>query len=130
MKNPLFIIEGLDVSAYAMAEELEKDVEPFFVKKVDYKAYDSEGRILTLGIVMKEKPIYFGLFKTAVELVVVQSAEVEAMHANDLRDALSKYLKYQNKENTEIYDKMSLERLVQKFIELNGFVKVGKLFAR
>lgn len=119
MKPPLFVIEGLDISAYASSEALESHLEAIDVKNNIYLAYDSEGRLLTLGVYWKKTPIFFGLLNSDIERVVIQSAEEEPKHENDLRNAIINNLGDAMEENIQ---NMSLQQLIQKFIDIHGFV--------
>ncbi|MDH4161838.1 MAG: hypothetical protein OEW15_04000 [Nitrospirota bacterium] len=120
MKPPLFVIEGFDISAYASLEKLENHLEPFFVKEVNYKAYDSEGRLLTLSVKVERKPFFFGLFKAERKCVVMQSVELEPKYQKDLHDALVNNLAYTTEENKSTYQEMSLSKLIDIFVKING----------
>ena len=123
VKLPIFIVEDFDIIAYAAEQSLEGHLEPFYLQAADYKAYDVEGRLLTLGTTYRTRRILFGLLKRDIEHVIVQSAEAEPSHQGELRDALIMNLSYRFKEKEAAYKTMSLKQLVQHVIDINGLEK-------
>lgn len=121
IKQPIIVVDkgGYDLRIYASTEALDSHLEAIDVKNNEYEAYDSEGRVLTLGVYWKKTPILFGLFNSDIERVVIQSAEEEPKHENDLRNAIINNLGDAMEENIQ---NMSLQQLIQKFIDIHGFV--------
>lgn len=67
----IFVIDGLDVSAYASLEDLEFDIEPIDAKDHDFLIFDAQGRLVELSV----DPGY--VKASLVETVPTHRAELE-----------------------------------------------------
>jgi hypothetical protein len=74
----IFLIDGLDVSAYASLEDVAFDIEPVDAKDHDFLICDAEGRLVQLS--------------TDRGYVTASLVEAEPTHAGDLETALRKFL--------------------------------------
>lgn len=94
IKLPIIIVDkrGDDISIHTSIEDAQLDLEAIDVLNKEYRAYDSEGRILALDVVRDKTALLFGLFKTTVDRVNIQVAEEEPQHADELRMALLRFL--------------------------------------
>lgn len=74
----IFLIDGLDVSAYASLEDVVFDAEPVDAKDHDFLICDADGRLVQLS--------------TDRGYVTASLAEAEPTHAAELETALRKFL--------------------------------------
>jgi hypothetical protein len=118
---PIIVVDrnGADLFIYASHEELEKDLEAIDIKRNEYIAFDSEGRLLTLGIQQKRIPVLFRLFKSTTDVVVVQDIEEVPSAVNTLRDALIRFL-IESGNRSELLDKMGITDLLHKINKMQG----------
>ena len=83
MKPPIIVNNFGDVVFFASVADAEGWLEAIDVENNEYVAYDSEGRLVTLGVVTKQKGFFSG-----GKRVVVERAEAEPTHALELRNTL------------------------------------------
>ena len=88
MTLPLFVVEGLDISAYRTREKLETDLEGIDVAENRYQAYDAEGRLLTLTAIGGRR----SGFVVNVGRVTVSGVETTPTHQAELAKALRNHL--------------------------------------
>lgn len=95
IKPPIVIVDrrGDDISIHASIEDAQMHLEAIDVRNSEYRAYDSEGRLLDLDVIGGKKSVLFGLFQTRVEYVRIHQAEGEPMHTDELRAALFQFLR-------------------------------------
>lgn len=110
---------GYDLRIHSSVEDLEIQLEAIDVKNDEYEAYDAEGRLLTLGVIKKETPIFFGLFKSNIEHVIVESVEHNPGHEKELRDALIKFLQEEHGIARELLHNLSTDKLIQKVAKIS-----------
>lgn len=118
---PVIVDENGDLDFFASIEDAELYLEPWAVEE-GFTAYDSEGRLLEIGVERRESPFLFGLWKTAVDDVVIKAVEDEPNHARQLRATLLTFL-----ERTGISldnpDVLPLRELVRRGVEHVGFTR-------
>ena len=102
MKPPIIVYEPGDASIFQSVRSAESYLEPIDVKKNEYVAYDSEGRLLSLSATN---------FKVSIE-----SAEPEPTHVLELRRILSDFLAH-NGVQQKWLQTASLQELVTKALE-------------
>lgn len=110
---PIIVDEHGDMSFFESVEHAERKLEAIDVRNEEYVAYDSEGRLLRVTIERGEAPIFFGLDKTTVDYVVIESAEDEPSHAPQLRAALVDFLERIGV-SLDDPESLSLQELVSK----------------
>lgn len=59
MKLPIIVCEGMDINMFSTLEDACSYLEPTDVQKGTYSAYDSDGYLLTLSVIEKQRS-YFG----------------------------------------------------------------------
>ena len=97
---PPVVVHSDTVDIFATVDDAELYLEPWAVTEEDTVAYDSEGRLLLLAVIERERPPNvlertFGLRAGAVEAVEITSGETEPSYEPQLRavlvDLLSRY---------------------------------------
>ena len=81
----------MDVSFYASEEAVDRQLEPWYVEQ-DYRAFDAEGRRLVLRIERRAVPRRWLPGRVTHEHVVVEPAEVEPAHSDELAGLLREWL--------------------------------------
>lgn len=69
MKTPISINEHGDISIFASVEEAESYMEPIDVERGEYVVTDGDGVQLSVGIVIEDVPLLWGLWKGRVKKV-------------------------------------------------------------
>ncbi len=82
MKLPLIVNEHGSIDFFRSAEQMTSYLEAIDVKNDEYVVYDSEGRLVELGVERIPKR----LFK--IELVIIKSVEPSPDHAEELAGLL------------------------------------------
>lgn len=82
MRPPIIVNNFGDVMFFASVAAVEQYLEAIDIENNEYVAYDSEGCLVTLGVV-KQKGLSSG-----IKRVVVERAEAEPTHASELRNTL------------------------------------------
>ncbi len=88
---PVIVDDNGDLDFFASIEDAELYLEPWAVEEA-FTAYDSEGRLLEIGVERRESPFLFGLWKTVVDDVVIEAVEDQPNHAPQLRATLLTFL--------------------------------------
>lgn len=119
IKPPVVIVDrrGNDISIHASIEDAQLHLEAIDVKNSEYRAYDSEGCLLALDVVIDKTSVLFGFFQTSVERVRIRQAEDEPLHADELRTALLRFL-----EALGVIDNSlsfgDMDQLIERVVEL------------
>ncbi len=111
MKPPLIVNNHGDVMVFASAQDLERELEAIDVEHHEYVAYDSEGRLVELGIGRRRGTLFF-----SIKSVVVQGAEPTPTHTGELREVLRRFLQGVGESNDWLAN-ASLEALVSRGLE-------------
>lgn len=121
IRPPVFVkdMNGCDISVHASVEDARLHIEPTDVENEEYIAYDSEGRLLTLSVVEDKRT---RLPSWGRERVVLDQAEEEPTHEQELRMALLDYLKCSGLPE-KTYQSLPLRDIIERFIEICGFSK-------
>jgi len=69
MKTPISINDHGDVSTFASVEEAETYMEPIDIERGEYIVTDADGRRLAVEVVLREVPLFWGLWRTRVKKV-------------------------------------------------------------
>ena len=119
--TPVIVDDDGDLDFFASVEDAELYLEPWAVEE-GFTAYDSEGRLLEIGVDRRESSFLFGLLKTVVDHVVIEAAEDEPDHALQLRATLLNFLEATGValDNSDV---MPLQELVRKGVEHLGFTR-------
>ncbi len=118
---PVIIDDHADVDFFASVEDAELYLEPWAVEE-GFTAYDSEGRLLEIGVERRESSSFFGLWKTAVEHVVIEAVEDEPNHAPQLRATLLTFLERSGL-SLDDSDGLPLGELIGRGIEHAGLTR-------
>ena len=94
MKIPIIVVDGGDVGLYLSKEEVEQDLEAIDVKQNTFKAFDAEGRVLTLFVEKITEKKLFGIFINIYEKVIIKESECGGSDVNGLKVILKKYINY------------------------------------
>lgn len=106
-KFPIIVIEGHDVSLYSSIEEVEKWLEPWWIKQNEGSIYDASGHRLT-ATVLADKVA--GRTREKVQILTDTSA-IET--SEELRSALVGHLMDINKaQDATLLSRASLESLI------------------
>ncbi len=118
---PVIVDDDGDVDFFASVEDAELYLEPWAVEE-GFTAYDSEGRLLEIGVERRESSSFFGLWKTAVDHVVIEAVEDEPNHARQLRATLLTFLERVgiSLDNLEV---LPLRELVRSGVKHVGFTR-------
>lgn len=95
MKPPIIVLnldEGGTPMFFKSREDAERYIEPVDVNNGEYAAYDGEGRQLLLRAFEDKGARAFGRFWTTGGYVVIEDAEQEPRHVEELRHALLAFL--------------------------------------
>ncbi|MBP1152570.1 hypothetical protein [Methylocaldum sp. RMAD-M] len=76
MKLPIIICEGRDINIFSSLEDACSYIEPIDVKKGEYTAYDSDGYLLNITIIEKQRT-YFCFWKFNTLSVNIEEAKGE-----------------------------------------------------
>ena len=79
IKVPIFFDESGDVLVFESIRYAERYIEPIDVANNEYVGYDSEGRLLQLAVTNKGQ-------------ILIEDAESEPKHADELRRILVRFL--------------------------------------
>ena len=110
MKPPIILNDGGDLIFFASVEDVEQCLEVIDVERGAHIAYDSEGRLVKVGVA-KQRGMFSG-----TKRVVVQDAESEPTHAAELRDTLVDFFSRAG-ESQEWLASASLGDLVRRGLE-------------
>lgn len=88
---PLIVAEGWDIAFFSSEAALNWHLEPWFPSKVDYRAFDSEGRKLELSVERETIPRRW-LRDITRERIIVRAVESEPGHAGELAEFLAEWL--------------------------------------
>lgn len=110
-KPPLFVAEGLDISAFRDATALELKLEAIDVEAGIYEGWDAEGRVLQFTVESRR----LGLLSVKVEL-----KEPATVNSDGLRQRLAFVLAGYGKPPTL---EMSLAEVVQQFVDCAGYTR-------
>jgi len=88
---PLVVAEGWDITFFSSETALNWHLEPWFPSKVEYRAYDSEGRKLELSVDREKIPRRW-FRDTTRERIMVRAVENEPGHVGELADFLTEWL--------------------------------------
>jgi hypothetical protein len=69
MKVPISVNNRGDVSTFASVEEAEACMEPIDVERGEYVVTDADGRRLEVDVVLREAPLFWGLWRTHIKKV-------------------------------------------------------------
>jgi hypothetical protein len=86
MKAPIVVYDSGDILMFESVEAAELSLEAIDVENDEYVAYDSEGRLLKLGVERIKRGS--GIFAVWLDKVVISCIETEPNHADDLRRIL------------------------------------------
>ena len=95
LRPPFVVTHGDDVRFFGSLSALERHLEAGEVRAGRYVAYDSEGRLLRLGVepLSGTKKLLGSLRRDVrAEMVVARPAELRPNHSDDLRDVLVGFL--------------------------------------
>lgn len=73
MKTPISINEHGDINSFSSIEEAESYMEPIDVEHGEYIVTDADGLKLSVGVVIEEVPLLWGLWKSRVKKVRITS---------------------------------------------------------
>jgi hypothetical protein len=92
---PIVIVDknGTDLSIHSSLENAKARVEAIDITNDEYVFYDFEGRLLFAKVKKEKRPILFGIFRASADVVLIEQAEDEPMHVEELRQALIDFLK-------------------------------------
>ncbi len=121
MKPPVIINENGDVSIYRSPEEAALGLEPIDVRHGEYVAYDSEGRILQLDVVTKEKSALFRKARV-IEFVEIVVGTESIVRPDELRDVLISFFRIAGNHREDL-DKMALCGLIQEAVARYGYTR-------
>jgi hypothetical protein len=119
IKPPIVIVDrrGNDINIHASIEDAQLHLEAIDVKNNEYTAYDSEGRLLALDVVIDKTSILFGFFQTSVERVRIRQAEDDPFHADELRTALFRFLKALGVVDNSLSSE-NMDQLIERVMEV------------
>ena len=89
MKLPLIVDEKGDLLVFDSVGKMLTYLEAIDVRNQEYTAYDSDGRLLQLGVAKTRS--FFGLFE-GPEFVTLEGEEATPSHATQLRACISDFL--------------------------------------
>ena len=89
MQPPIVVNNRGDIMFFASVKKVEQELEAVDVENREYIAYDSEGRLITLGTAPRNGWRFFG-----AKRVVVQSAEPLPTHAGELQEVLRNFFRH------------------------------------
>jgi hypothetical protein len=89
MKPPIIVDAKGDLLVFDSVETMLTYLEAIDVRNQEYTAYDSEGRLLQLGVAKTR--VFFGLLE-GHEVVSLESEEATPSHASELRACVSDFL--------------------------------------
>jgi hypothetical protein len=116
---PIFIDNEVDgLSNYVTVEALEDHLEPWYATDEQFRAYDSDGRMVELVLEQRTVPGSFGVRARRVEVVTARSCEDDPQHADELSAALTDFLARRGAAGAT--DAMTLSDLVAKVVSLPG----------
>ncbi len=110
LEPPLLLWESGDLHIFDSVPEAESWLEAVDVRDGIYRGFDARGRLLMLGTSLKVSKV-LGLLKTAIERVVISSAEEVPGHREELRGILLKFLAACG-DDSEALGRMSLDELI------------------
>lgn len=95
-------------------------LEPEDVRAGEYTAFDAEGRLLRLRVVKEKRPWFFYFLGVPLESVVIEPAETEPQHREDLRRLLIDFLE---RADVPLHSpqEATLGELLQKAVEVAGW---------
>jgi hypothetical protein len=116
MRPPIIVRGDGDLMVFGSDVDAARRVEPIDVEDGVYRAWDSEGRILTFNVERRREPGLIG--SRTVEAVTLDEAPGRT-DAAQLREELISYLSRRDFPREDV-DKLSLERLVSTAAKLYG----------
>lgn len=115
-KPPIFLIDGLDVTAFDTIENAVQFFEPVDVKMGEIDAYDSEGRLLHFGVEYSRGSGFWGTLLSSPDYTVLIDVEAEPRHASQLREKLVAFLRHFGADESSL-SHASLPELVGRVME-------------
>lgn len=114
MINPPIIVvekDDGDIRFYDSPDDkrLQQDIEAIDLKNNEYLFYDSTGRAIRFRPVTVKRPVFFGLFSASVESIEFDTADATAEYADELRQALIRFL---SNHGIDSPSSASLEKLI------------------
>jgi hypothetical protein len=119
MKPPLVLDNRGDLRFFRALQDAEAYAEPIDVRNREYIGYDSEGRLLSITVVLERLPGILGRLGSRHERVMISTDEETPRHAENLRKVLIAFLGRVGVDQQWL-DAVSLDDLVQKGLELQG----------
>jgi hypothetical protein len=118
---PVIVDDDGDLDFFASTEDAELYLEPWAVE-VGFTVYDSEGRLLDIGVDRRESSFLYGLWKFEVDHVVIRAVEDEPHHAPQLRATI---LTFFERIGTSLDNsgELPLRELVRRGVEHVGFTR-------
>lgn len=89
-KLPIIVVEGFDVSLHSSIEEVEKWLEPWWVRQNEGSVYDASGNLLKAIVVVDKVPQLFGARLHEKTQILRDTPVVDA--SDELRSALIGHL--------------------------------------
>jgi hypothetical protein len=118
---PVIVDDDGDLTFFASSEDAELYLEPWAVEE-EISVYDSEGRLLEIGVDRGESSLMFGLWKADVDYVVIRAVEDEPGHAPQLRSTILAFFDRLGI-SLEDSDELPLRELVRRGVKHVGFTR-------
>ena len=118
---PVIVDDHGAVDFFASVEDAERYLEPWAAEQ-RLTAYDSEGRLLEIGVERGESSFFFGLSKGMVDYVVLVAVEDEPDHAPQLRATILSLLERTGCSPANS-GKLPLRELVRRGVQHVGFTR-------
>lgn len=121
MEPPIIVDNHGDILFFASVEKAEKYLEPIDVENDEYVAYDSVGHLLNLTIQERKwrETNFLRFFKPneyTVERVIIELAEAEPTHEDQLRERLIYFFALVGEDKDWLL-RATLKELVRRGIE-------------